>query len=360
MEIHDTEPDKLTLDRRNPRFGLSEAVDEADALRKLIESADLEKLWYSISERGFENFEPLVATREDNRLVVLEGNRRLAAVTLLLNPEFFRKFSLNKKIPYISSEKLKTCRKLPVLTVSDRNGADNYIGFKHVNGPARWSPLAKARFGVDFYEKLDGHQTPKERLLSLTKRLGDDRALILRLLVAYKIVQQSIELGLFDELRVDEGSIEFSHLYTLISNPDSREFIGLSRAPLSETLIKENPVPRSHERNLLEILGWLYGRCSVIQSQATDQPRLQNVLASKEGINELRATGSLASAETLAGLINKDWLRALANISKSMQKASEDAAIVEHRLEKVDREQAASLLKRIKNQLKQIEAVIPS
>ena len=213
---------------------------------------------------------------------------------------------------------------------------------------------------MDFYEKLDGHQTPKERLLSLTKRLGDDRALILRLLVAYKIVQQSIELGLFDELRVDEGSIEFSHLYTLISNPDSREFIGLSRAPLSETLIKENPVPRSHERNLLEILGWLYGRCSVIQSQATDQPRLQNVLASKEGINELRATGSLASAETLAGLISKDWLRALANISKSMQKASEDAAIVEHRLEKVDREQAASLLKRIKNQLKQIEAVIPS
>lgn len=358
MEIHDTEPDKLTLDRRNPRFGLSEAVDETDALRKLIESADLEELWYSISERGFENFEPLVATRENNRLVVLEGNRRLAAVKLLLNPELLRKVSLNKKVPHISTENLQTCRKLPVVIVSDRNRADDYIGFKHVNGPARWSPLAKARFGVDFYERLDVYQTPRERLLSLTKRLGDGRALILRLLVAYKIVQQSIDLGYFDKLKVDEGSIEFSHLYTLISNPESREFIGLSRAPLSEALIKKNPVPQSYERNLLEILGWLYGRCSIIQSQANDRPRLQRVLASVEGINELRATGSLASAETVAGLINEDWLRALTNISKSMQKASEDAAIVESRLDESDREQALSFLKRIKNQLKQIEAVV--
>ena len=359
MEIQDIEPEELTLDRRNPRFGLSEAIDETDVLRKLVEKADLEELWNSISERGFENFEPLVATGENNQLVVLEGNRRLAAVKLLLNSELFRKTAPGKRPPYITSEKLDTCRRLPVVVISNRNNADDYIGFKHVNGPARWPSLAKARFGVNFYERLNVDQTPEERLQSLTKRFGDGRALILRLLVAYKIVQQSIDLGFFDELDVNVESIEFSHLYTLISNPHSRDFIGLSRAPLSEQLIRNNPVPPSHERNLFEILGWLYGKHSVIQSQANDRPRLQRVLASVDGINELRATGNLADAETVAGLINEDWLRAMANIFKSMQKASDAAAIVESSLSEIDREQARSFLKRMNNKLKQIEAVIP-
>ena len=359
MEIQDIEPKELTLDKRNPRFGLSEALDETEASRKLVESADLEELWNSISERGFEDFEPLVVTRENNQLIVLEGNRRLAAVKFLTNPSLLREFAPRKKVPYISPEKLKTCRKLPVVVVSSRNRADNHIGFKHVNGPARWSPLAKARFGVNFYEKLDVERTPKERLQSLTKRLGDGPALILRMLVAYKIIQQSIDLGYFDKLNVNEESIEFSHLYTLISNPDSREFLGLSRAPLSEKLIRSNPVPPSHERQLLEILDWLYGKHSVIVSQANDRPRLQRVLASTEGINELRATGSLASAETVAGLVNDDWLRALASIFKSMEKATDAAAIVETEMSEVDKKQARSFLDRMKNKLKQIEAVIP-
>lgn len=360
MEIQDIEPKKLTLDRRNPRFGLSEAFDETEASRKLVESADLEELWNSISERGFEDFEPLVVTCENNQLIVLEGNRRLAAVKFLINPELLKEIAPRKKIPYISPEKLKTCRKLPVVVVSSRNRADDHIGFKHVNGPARWSSLAKARFGVNFYEKLNVEQTPKERLQSLTKRLGDGPALILRMLVAYKIIQQSIDLGYFDKLNVNGESIEFSHLYTLISNPDCREFLGLSRAPLSEKLIRSNPVPASHERQLFEILDWLYGKHSVIEPQADDRPRLQRVLASAEGINELRATGSLASAETVAGLINDDWLRALANIFKSMEKATDAAAIVETGMSEVDKKLARSFLDRMKNKLKQIEAVIPS
>lgn len=58
-------PGDLTLDRQNPRFGLSAANSEPQALEMLVESADLKELWDSIAERGFEKFEPLVATREN-------------------------------------------------------------------------------------------------------------------------------------------------------------------------------------------------------------------------------------------------------------------------------------------------------
>ncbi|MEM6499246.1 MAG: ParB N-terminal domain-containing protein, partial [Pseudomonadota bacterium] len=328
MPIQNLAPEKLTLDRQNPRFGLSNATDETDALQILLETADLKELWNSIAERGFESFEPLVAVKENGKLVVLEGNRRLAAVKTLLDPEMLARFSSRKRLPDIEPDKLDTCRKLPVIVVPNREAAAGYIGFKHVNGPARWSSIAKARFGVRFYEEMDGRLTPQQRLHSLTNQLGDSRGVILRLLVAYKIVQQSSELGQLERLNVSDGSIEFSHLYTLINNPDSRDFIGLPRAPLNENLIRDNPVPDSHHSQLFEVMGWLYGERSVIKSQGTDRPRLQRVLASDEGIAELRLTGDLKSAETVAGLRNEDWLTALAKVHQMLLKATSDATIV--------------------------------
>ena len=151
MELKPVRPEDLTLDVNNPRFGLAQAQDEAHALEILAETADLKELWDSIAERGFEQFEPLVATYEGDNLVVLEGNRRLAAVKLLLNPSQVRSETIRKRIPTISAERLETCKELPVAIVKDREEAAGYIGFKHVNGPARWSSLAKAKFGLSIY-----------------------------------------------------------------------------------------------------------------------------------------------------------------------------------------------------------------
>jgi hypothetical protein len=357
MELKPIKPDELSLDTNNPRFGLSQAQDEAHALEILAETADLKELWDSIAERGFEKFEPLVAVYEGDKLVVLEGNRRLAAVKLLLNPSQVRSEIVRKRIPTISAERLDTCRELPVAIVKDRDEAAGYIGFKHVNGPARWSSLAKAKFGVDLFESLDGQKTPQERMRSLTKQLGDSRGLIIRLLVAYKVVMQAISLGVFDQIGVDQSDIEFSHLYTLINNPDSRAFIGLSRAPLGESMIVDDPIPENYVANLRELLGWLYGPKSVIKSQGVDRPRLQRVLASGDGLRELRTTGSLDAAEAVAGLRNEDWLDILAKASTLAGKASADAAVVSADLSEEDIAQALRLLKRLDAQVRQIRSV---
>lgn len=360
MQYQEKEPKDLALDRSNPRFGLAQAADEAQALEILVETADLKELWDSIAERGFERFEPLVATYENGELVVLEGNRRLAAVKLLLEPHKVGRDGVRRRIPEVSPEKLETCRKLPVAIVGSREEADGYIGFKHVNGPARWSSLAKAKFGVRFYESLDGSKSPQERMKSLTKQLGDSRGLIIRLLVAYKIVQQAEALGLFDKIDIDPGEIEFSHLYTLINNPDSRAFIGLPRAPLSENLIKDNPVPETHFNELYELLSWLYGKQSIIKAQGVDRPRLQRVLASAAGLSELRATGNLDAAETVAELKSEDWLGLLAKAVTLTNQATKDAAIVVEELSSDDTALAKNLLQRIETQIRQIKSAFPT
>lgn len=355
-EIQQYAPDKLRLDLTNPRFGLAQAADEDEALLMLLDKADLKELWDSISERGYEKFEPLVITKERGALVVLEGNRRLAAVKLLLNPERLPA-NLRRKVPKIGALALKTCEKLPAILVSDRTKAAGYIGFKHVNGPARWSSLAKAKFGVEFYESFKKTKTPQERMSSLTKQLGDSRGLIIRLLVAYKIVRQCEALGIFETLGINEGEIEFSHLYTLINNPASRDFIGISKAPLNEDMIVDDPVPKTHHRQLRELIGWLYGEKSVIQSQGSDRPRLQRVLANTDAIRELRATGQLSSAVAVAGLQSEDWLETLANIAALANKANGDASAVVARLSEDDKAQAQLLMSRTSTILRQIASV---
>lgn len=355
MNYSEVAPDDLCLDLTNPRFGLTTAAEETDALRILYNTADLRELWNSIAERGYERFEPLVATLENGKLIVLEGNRRLAAVKLLLNPDLLGA-SVAKRIPSIDAAKLATCDVLPVLIVDNRDEASGYIGFKHVNGPTRWSSLAKARFGVHFFEKLDQSSAPEQRMQSLSRQLGDSRGLIIRLLVAYKVIVQAINLGIFDDLEIDEESIEFSHLYTLINNPDSRKFLGLTKAPLNEGLIVDNPVPSDSEQNLRELMEWLYGSKSIIKSQGTDRPKLQRVLASSDGLAELRTTGNLGSAAAVAGLGSEDWLESIAKLQALSLKINADLAVVIGELSEEQLNQARTLLGRTEIHLKQIKS----
>lgn len=357
--IDNLSPDELSLDRMNPRFGLHTAEDEVAAIEILIEKANLKELWDSIAERGYEQFEPLVATREDDLLVVLEGNRRLAAVKILLSRDLAGSDVVRRRIPHIDPDKLSTCKSLPVVIVKDRAEAAGYIGFKHVNGPARWSSLAKAKFGVDLFESLPSAMSSQQKMQSLTKQLGDSRGLIIRLLVAYKIVRQALSLGILDDLEVDSEKMEFSHLYTIINNPETRQFIGLSRAPLGENMIVDNPVPASDIRALEELLGYLYGARSVIKAQGTDRPRLQKVLGSPEGLRELRATGNLDAAEAVAGVVSEDWLKNLAKIMALVQKSAADIALVVECLSEDDIRRADSYLKRVELNVRQIRSTFP-
>ncbi len=122
-------------------------------------------------------------------------------------------------------------------------------------------------------------------------------------------------------------------------------------------MIKDNPVPETHRAALFELLSWLYGKNSVIKSQGVDRPRLQRVLASEDGLRELRTTGDLDAAESVAGLRSEDWLGLLAKVAAMTTKATSEAAIVVTELPPEVSAQAQGLLKRIETHIRQIKSV---
>ena len=86
--------DRLRPDRWSPRL-----IDEDDSasdeaiIACLYRAAELDELLQSIAANGYMDIEPLVVLHDpdpdasDSELIVLEGNRRLAALRLLREPE---------------------------------------------------------------------------------------------------------------------------------------------------------------------------------------------------------------------------------------------------------------------------------
>lgn len=132
--------DTLHFDHENPRlaeYGIGDHLDEDEILDILWDAMDIQELVQSISASGFFPHEALIVATEDGRDVVIEGNRRLAAVKVLLNPTLAaRKGWQVPKLSVAQRSKLKL-DKLPAIRAS-REESWRYLGFKHVNGPAKW------------------------------------------------------------------------------------------------------------------------------------------------------------------------------------------------------------------------------
>ena len=105
--------DQLHLDARNPRIQQGgEALDEERVLEVLWREYSVDEVAMSIAQNGFFPHEPLFATEEDGKLVVVEGNRRLAAVRLLREPDLRKRLQATN-LPAISEDHAAKLDHLP-------------------------------------------------------------------------------------------------------------------------------------------------------------------------------------------------------------------------------------------------------
>src|SRR6266480_8148412 len=83
----EAKPLDIKLDPDNPRLSPEErGKTEPELLAIMIRRFKIEELGISIVASGFTNLDPILCYRSGRDLVVREGNRRVAALKLLLNP----------------------------------------------------------------------------------------------------------------------------------------------------------------------------------------------------------------------------------------------------------------------------------
>lgn len=280
------DPSALHFDRWNPRIPDEDLADDHAVLEHLAKWFDVRELVLAIAHSGWFDYEPLIVLDPGN--IVLEGNRRLAALRILADPALGK--SLGVPVPEEVEPRARPGA-IRILRVRSRQEARAFIGFKHVNGAFKWDAMAKARFAADWY-------ADEENLQAIARRLGDTHLTVLRLVNGWNVLQQSQKLG-FDMEQRTATRFSLSHLYTALARPTVRAYLGLESVPRGQAL-RRDPVPKSHQFNLLRLMSWLYGQTSdepsIIRSQNPDLNRLATVLGNSAATAALEGDRNLAKA----------------------------------------------------------------
>lgn len=324
--------ERLQLDHQNPRLiGESENASDEFIIGRLYRSADLGELLQSISANGYMDIEPLIVMHEDpqskeGNLIVLEGNRRLAALRLLREPELVNTIKQSENlpipIPTIGEQQRDTLNRVSVYYVPNREAARSFIGFKHINGPAKWDAYAKAQFAAEWYKSECDKGVDLE---SIANAIGDSHSTIKRMVFAVYVLEQAKEEDLFDIEDRYTKRLNFSHLYTALARSEYMKYLGLDAKWARHDPQPNQVAPKSQE--LQNVLIWIYGskkddREPVIKSQNPDIKRLGTVLAHAEARHVLEAKHNLDAAYASTESVDKRFIEALVHARENIQAAA--------------------------------------
>jgi len=309
----------LFLDPKNPRlidckFGIG---DQDKILERLWTEFNVSEITDSIvASDCFWQHEPLIAAREGGKLVVIEGNRRLAAVQLLLSPER-RKIIGATGIPDISASLKEKIVRIPVIE-KPRHEVWDFIGFKHVNGPQEWDSIAKAQYIARIHEDY------KIPLPQIAKAIGDRNDTVERLYHGLKVLEQAKKSGVFDpdDRFHQRKNFAYSHLWTGLGYEGIRNFLGIT----DRSRTAREPVPKEKVSSLGEVCRWLYGSNEeklepLVKSQNPHLRQLDEALRSTRGVSALRRGLQLQQAVNAARGDTRLLLDALIAAEQNLREA---------------------------------------
>ncbi|MFH8591883.1 hypothetical protein [Streptomyces rimosus] len=160
----------LTLDDNNPRHA-KQTANDAESIAALFEKGPekLIRLARDIIQHGINPTELVVCMADGDRNVVLEGNRRVAALKLLHNPKLAPTENLRRRIAAIAKSG-EVPRRLICVMADNRLQAEHWIKIRHTGenggiGVVRWSTSEASRFG--------GRSTPTEKARLFTDAVCD-------------------------------------------------------------------------------------------------------------------------------------------------------------------------------------------
>lgn len=292
---------KLHFDTENPRFTPDKkptSNSDLAIIQNLAANSDLAELVQSISNSGYIPIEPLIVKYRGDKLIVLEGNRRLAALKFLTDEKYREDVRLS--FPKMPQEIKETLNEVAVYLVQTETEAQALIGFKHINGAHAWDAHAKAIFATKWLNEEKKKGSSGLSLAEISAQIGDRHDTLRRMVIAQYVLLQAEDLEIFSISDRKKKGFSFSHLYTGLSFSEFSSYLGMDRTSKNEDPI-EDPVPVNKLKELKTLLHWLYGSKDygiepIIQSQNPHLRQLRQVLSSPEATIQLENTGLLADA----------------------------------------------------------------
>jgi hypothetical protein len=306
--------DSLLLDEKNPRIPTEkQSLSQDDLTIFVAETYNSIAIAKSIAAHQYFPSEPLIATqaKTPGDFVVVEGNRRLAALKLFLHPELRAKLSDRKEWDEIPATNIP--QQVPVVVVKNRREVAPIIGYRHISGIQPWDAYSKARY---IAAQVEGGLSFKQAAGEVGEELSEVRSNYRN----YRIAEQVANLGVDPEEL--SGMMNGFGIFTrAMQSGKLRDFIG-APAPNKVSTTKP-PIPAKKKDSLKEFVGFLFGPRAVLED-SRDLTKLGKVISSPDGLKVLRKERNLEEAHIASGGLRDRLIGRLSNSARNLRAAKDD------------------------------------
>jgi hypothetical protein len=317
--------DELRLDPTNPRLGRRIASPKLSQEKVLDIMSDwtLEELAESFLSNGFWPQEALIAVKEnlygESSLVVVEGNRRLAALKYLERAvegdhasKRWANLIAGRKVPKELFESV------PYILMSNREKVATYLGFRHVTGIKEWNPAEKAEY---IAKLIEGHDLSYE---DVRRQIGSKTPTVRQHYISYRLL---LQMEQNEDVSIEAVEEKFSVLYLSLRTQGAQSYLHIDiQASPSKA---KNPVPKAHLKNLTNFAGWLFGdeKHPPLFTDSRNVDNFGKVLESTQAVEYLERTTNprFELACRKAGVGEDDIVDLISGASDNIQLALTDA-----------------------------------
>lgn len=326
----------LMFDPENPRLPkeFRGKRDEAAVIAHMLRDESLIELMKSIGQTGYSASEPLLIVPEEDKYIVVEGNRRLAALKLLSNPELAT--VRRKSVDEVIQEKRHTPELIPCIQYECREDILDYLGYRHITGVKNWGALEKARYLQQLYDRYIGTVGNDNIFYVLAKMIGSRRDYVAKLLTSYAMYERANDQAYFG-VDIEEKDVDFSLLSTALSYENIYKFVGLESTGDIKGLKVNND-------NFEFLFRCLYDPAKKIH-ESRELKHLSSVLGNPNALEQYRAGTPLQIAtyytsepvETFKQLINDAYttLKSASSSIERIEPAEEELAYISGKLQDI-------------------------
>ena len=312
----------LHFDPDNPRIPTTRQKDEdSKIIDYMIIKENLFDIVGSIGDQGYFPGEPLLVVPAheagQGHFIVVEGNRRLAALKLLndFSLATVRKNAVAQLLDKVYAEIPKEA---PVIVFDEREELLDYLGYRHITGVDQWDSLAKARFLTQLKDVHKSNFSDERDLLKhLAKLIGSTTNYVRKLLVGFQLYKEIDDNDFYGMNYLNEEEFSFSLLTTAVSYNNISDFVGVK--------IEDGEVIFESEK-LRKLTEYIYKRVD------GDKPRIPEsrslkvfnaVVASKDAYAIFESGSSLEEAEVFTDGPQKAFEKLLNDAYQSLKTSND-------------------------------------
>lgn len=273
----------LRLDLNNPRLSeTTKKLNQSEIIHYLIENEKVYELALGIVNNGYFLNEQPIVVKENGKYRVLEGNRRVSASKILINPDLIESTVRRNNIKrLLKTFDLSIVEKLECIIAPTREDADVMIVNRHTGGSAveKWDKTKQDRF---LYNRFVAGESIEE----MSSKFPILKSEIKNSLKRYNVYKELSNLDLDDAVKkavLDETTFSMTNVERAYQFKEGLNFMGFDFDENNYSLIKKLP-KNEFEKRLIRIA------TDVVNGEINSR-KLNDDEGKRKYFNELRDSG---------------------------------------------------------------------